>query len=502
MANSNNNTDTLQINKQINKLQPNKLLELIPRSLAQEVLNYGVSLGADFVEIYAELKVLTGISLDDRKIAELSNGSHGGVGIRVVKGKTTGYAHTADFELKSLLKTTAIAASFNKSDDPELKFNIDTDLITNSSIKASDFQHDSVSETFLNPNEINKSKKVDLLKTADEFARNYNDKINQVSVSYGDSIKHILIANSEGIYVYDSQTRTNFRVSAVALGDGGLQTGFESVAKTLGFELFDEIDLETIATEAARRASVKLEAKPAPSGELPVILASGSGGILFHEACGHGLEADHIAKKSSVYTDMIGKQVASKYVTLIDDGTYSNEWGTFDFDDEGHPATKSVLIKDGILEDYMYDKMRGNGAKKQNVGGNGRRQSYRYLPMVRMTNTYLLDGDSTKEDIIQDTDYGVYIAQLGGGQVNTATGDFVFGTTEAYLIENGKLTYPLRDANLIGNGPEILKKIDAVGNDFKMSPGTCGKDGQQVPVGCGQATLRVTGITLGGTSHQ
>lgn len=485
-----------------NDIEQNPLTKLIPRSIAHEVINYGLSLGADFVEIYAEQKVLTGITLDDKKVTELSNGSQGGVGIRIVKGKTTGYAHTADFELKSLLSATAIAASFDKSDEPELKFNINIDKFN------SEQSHNNLSDSvgkdrrpLINPSGIKKSEKVELLHKADEFARRYDSQISQVSVSYGDSNRHILISNSEGVYVVDTQIRTNFRVMTVALGDSGLQTGFESVAKTIGFELFDEIDLKNIASEAARRAVVKLDAKPAPSGEVPIILASGSGGILFHEACGHGLEADHIAKKSSVYTGMVGQKVASKFVTLVDDGTCSKEWGSFDYDDEGHIAVKSVLIKDGILEDYMYDKMRGNGAKRPEAGGNGRRQSYRYLPMVRMTNTYLMAGDATKEDIIQDTEYGVYIAQLGGGQVNTATGDFVFGTTEAYLIENGQLTYPLRDANLIGNGPDILKKIDAVADDFKMSAGTCGKDGQQVPVGCGQATLRVTGITLGGTSH-
>ncbi len=495
-------------------LKDNRLVNLIPREKAAEILRYGVSLGADFVELYAEQKALTGISLDDRKITELSNGSQGGVGIRVVKGKTTGYAHTADFELSSLLKATKIASSFDKTDDPGVKFNIDIDnvigkdnvfgidnVIGKDNVTNDTKKINKITQYKILPTEVAKSKKVELLNAADEFTRNYDSQISQVTVSYGDSIKHILIANSEGIYVTDTQIRTNFRVSTVAFGDSGLQTGFESVAKTVGFELFDEIDLENIAKEAARRAVIKLEARPAPSGEIPVILAGGSGGILFHEACGHGLEADHIAKQSSVYTDKLDQKVGSKLVTLIDDGTVTNEWGTFSIDDEGQPASKSVLIKDGVLQDYMWDKMRSNGAKREHITGNGRRQSYKYLPMVRMTNTYLLPGDSDPQDIIEDTNRGVYIAQLGGGQVNTASGDFVFGTVEAYMVENGKITYPLRDANLIGNGPDILKKIDAVANDFKMSPGTCGKDGQQVPVGCGQATLRVTGITLGGTSH-
>jgi TldD protein len=254
-----------------------------------------------------------------------------------------------------------------------------------------------------------------------------------------------------------------------------------------------------VAKEAARRALVKLDARPAPSGELAVVLAGGSGGILFHEACGHGLEADHIVKDTSVYAGKVGQRVASELVTLVDDGTVAGEWGHFAIDDEGMPAARNVLIENGILTDYMWDGLRARRAGRRS-SGNGRRQSYQHLPMVRMTNTYLLAGNATAEEIIADTDYGVYVAKLGGGQVNTATGDFVFGTSEAYLIEHGRITAPLRDANLIGNGPEILQRIDAVANDFAMTPGTCGKDGQSVPVGCGQATLRLTGVTIGGTA--
>ncbi len=231
-----------------------------------------------------------------------------------------------------------------------------------------------------------------------------------------------------------------------------------------------------------------------------MVLAGGSGGILFHEACGHGLEADHIVKDASVYAGKVGQQVASPLVTLVDDGTVGSEWGTYGVDDEGRPAQRNVLIEDGVLTDYLWDYLR---ARKEGrvSSGNGRRQSYRDMPMVRMTNTFLLPGDADAEEIVAQTPRGVYVAKLGGGQVNTTTGDFVFGTTMAYLIEDGVITEPLRDANLIGNGPEILKRIDAVATDFSMTPGTCGKDGQSVPVGCGQATMRLTGVTIGGTAE-
>ncbi|MGH9295203.1 MAG: TldD/PmbA family protein, partial [Acidimicrobiales bacterium] len=234
-------------------------------------------------------------------------------------------------------------------------------------------------------------------------------------------------------------------------------------------------------------------------GVVPVVIKRGSGGVLFHEACGHGLEADLILKDSSVYANRLGEAVANPLVTLVDDGTVGPEWGCLAIDDEGRPAKRNVLIDKGVLTEYMWDGLR---ARKQGrkSSGNGRRESYRHLPMVRMTNTFLLPGDDDPEAIVAGTPRGIYVSRLGGGQVNTATGDFVFGMTEAYLIEDGRITEPLRDANLIGNGPDILARIDAVGSDFDMTPGTCGKDGQAVPVGCGQPTLRVTGITIGGTA--
>jgi TldD protein len=268
----------------------------------------------------------------------------------------------------------------------------------------------------------------------------------------------------------------------------------------VGFEMFDRISVEKVALEAARRALVKLSARPAPSGVLPVVLKGGSGGILFHEACGHGLEADLVGKDSSVYRGRVGELVANPIVTLIDDGTMGGEWGAYAIDDEGRRAARNVLIQDGVLTDYMWDWLR---ARKEGhaQSGNGRRESYQCLPMVRMTNTFVANGTEDPDEIIRQTPSGVYVASLGGGQVNTATGDFVFGMTEAYLIEDGQITEPLRDANLIGNGPEVLRNIDVLGNDFAMgAPGTCGKDGQGVPVGDGQPTLRVTSLTVGGTA--
>jgi TldD protein len=279
-----------------------------------------------------------------------------------------------------------------------------------------------------------------------------------------------------------------------------MQTGYESLGHTVGFELFDRVDVQDLARRAAQRALTKLKARPAPSGTMPVVIKRGSGGVLFHEACGHGLEADLVAKGGSVYKGRAGELVASPLITLVDDGTMSGEWGAIAIDDEGHAAQRNVLIEDGVLTDYMWDFLRSRAEGRPSTG-NGRRQSYQHLPMVRMTNTFVMNGTTDPEDIVRDTERGVYVAQLGGGQVNTASGDFVFGMTEAYLIEDGEITEPLREGNLIGNGPDVLRSIDVLGNDFAMgSPGTCGKDGQGVPVGDGQPTLRVTALTVGGTA--
>jgi TldD protein len=279
-----------------------------------------------------------------------------------------------------------------------------------------------------------------------------------------------------------------------------MQTGYESVGHTVGWELFDRLDVEEHARMVARQALTKLNARPAPSGTMPVVIGSGGGGVLFHEACGHGLEADLVGKGASVFKGRKGELVASPLVTLVDDGTMGPEWGSYAIDDEGRPAARNVLIENGVLTDYMWDFLRARKEKRES-SGNGRRETYRHLPMVRMTNTFVMNGTEDPEEIIRQTPHGVYVAKLGGGQVNTATGDFVFGMTEAYMIEDGEVTDPIRDANLIGNGPEVLRNIEVIGNDFGMGPpGTCGKDGQGVPVGDGNPTLRVSSLTIGGTA--
>jgi TldD protein len=455
----------------------------------QRVLAAALRTGADFAEVYAEDRRSSSARLDDGKVEELTSGRDRGAGIRVVAGDTTGYAHTADLTedgLRTAAEAAAAVARGGGSGPRTVR------LGTGTAAPAGRI------ERF--PADVGKAERVELLERADQAARAEGGSIRQVSCRVADGRKRVLVANSDGLLASDDRVRTLIAVSAVAAADTGMQTGFESAGHTIGWELFDRIDVEELARRAARQALTKLAARPAPTGLLPVVIAAGGGGVLFHEACGHGLEADHIHKGASVFTGRLGERVASPGVTLVDDGTMVEEWGHLAIDDEGTPAGRNVLIEDGMLTDYMWDFLRSRKEGRPR-SGNGRRESYQHLPMVRMTNTYLLAGGEDPDDIVASTDRGVFVKALNGGQVNTATGDFVFGMREAYLIENGVVTAPIRDGNLIGNGPDVLTRIDAVGRDFAMGgPGTCGKDGQGVPVGFGVPTLRVTELTVGGTA--
>ncbi|MCY3645065.1 MAG: TldD/PmbA family protein [Acidimicrobiaceae bacterium] len=462
---------------------------MLEAELVNRTLSVAMRTGADFAEIFAEDRRSSSAILDDGRVEEVVSGRDRGAGIRVVVGETTGFAHTADLTETGLAAAAGAAAAAARQSGGARRI-----------VEVSSLDVPRPLTVRVPPEDVPKSTKVALLTAADAAARSTGSAITQVSARYGDGRRRILVADSDGLFTSDDQVRTLFSVSCVASGDTGMQTGRESAGRTAGFELFDLYDVEEMARRAARRALTKLTARPAPSGEMPVVVGPGGGGVLFHEACGHGLEADLVAKSASAFAGRVGERVAAPMVTLVDDGTMAGEWGHYGIDDEGKPAARNVLISDGVLTDYMWDRLRARKEGRAS-SGNGRRQSYQHLPMVRMTNTYITNGDADPDDIVADTTHGVYVAQLGGGQVNTATGDFVFGMTEAYLIENGEITAPIREGNLIGNGPEVLTRIDALGNDFAMgSPGTCGKDGQGVPVGDGTPTLRVTALTVGGTA--
>jgi len=466
---------------------PNDLL--VDPDVVSRVLDAGRATGAEFAEVFVEDKRSTSAGLDDGRVEQVTSGRTRGAGIRVVAGETTGFAHTSDLSERGLVAAAQAAAAAARQGGGGVR-----------SVALGPLVEHPVNDVRIDPREVAKARKVELLQRADEAARAVDGAVVQVSAGYGDSVRQILVANSDGVLAADRQVRTLFRISVVANGDLGMQTGYESLGHTIGFEVFDAADVAELAERAARQALVKLKARPAPSGTLPVVIRQGTGGVLFHEACGHGLEADLVAKGASVYRGKVGELVASPLVTLIDDGSMGGEWGAIGIDDEGHPSQRNVLIQDGVLTDYMWDYLRARREGRVQ-SGNGRRQSYADLPMVRMTNTFVTNGTDNPDEIVRATDHGVYVAKLGGGQVDTASGDFVFGMVEAYLIEDGKITEPLREGNLIGNGPQVLRDIDMLGNDFAMgNPGTCGKDGQGVPVGDGQPTLRVKALTVGGTA--
>lgn len=468
------------------------IVPILDHDVTERIIAAGMRSGASLVEIFLEDRRSSSASLDDGRIEEIHSGRDCGAGIRVIVGDATGFAHTSDLSEAGLGR--AVAAGCARARDA--KGAMPAAHTLDDAQPALDRMY---IETY--PETVAKAAKVALLVRANDAARSAGREIAQVSCAYSDSHRRIQIANSDGLHVLDDQVRTGFVVSCVANRNGDMQSAFSTLRHTMGFELFDQWEVEAVAQEAARVALLKLDAQPAPSGPMPVVLKSGAGGVLFHEACGHGLEADAIAKGASVFAGRIGEQVASPLVTLVDDGTLAGEWGASAIDDEGHATGANTLIENGQLTNYMWDYLRATKEGSSQTG-NGRRQSYHYMPMVRMTNTFVQPGETDATDIIDRTARGIYVVGLAGGSVNTATGDFVFSITEAYELEHGRIGAPLRDALLIGNGPEVLKNIDVIGNDFAFGwGGTCGKNGQGVPVGQGQPTLRVaTGLSIGGTA--
>jgi TldD protein len=459
---------------------------VLDEDLVQEVLRASLASGGRFAEVFAEERRSTQIRLDDRRIEELSDGLDRGAGVRVVAGDTTTYAHSNRLDRDALLEAARAAAAAVTGAEP---------------VRVLDFtrpeppvQH--AAET--PPSEVARDRKVEWLQEADAAARAHSPEVRQVVVGYGDSVQRVLIAGSEGAWVEEERHRIRLTANVVAARNGVMQTGFEGPAGVGGVEVLEAHPPAETGTEAARMAVTMLDGVPAPAGEMPVVIGPGGGGVLFHEACGHGLEADTVGKEASVYRGRLGEELASSLVTGVDDSTIPGAWGSFAFDDEGAPATRTVLFERGVLVGYLYDRFWA-GKDQAELTANGRRQSYAHLPIPRMTNTSILPGETEPDDIVAGTERGLYAKVLGGGQVNPATGDFVFGVAEGYLIENGRITRPVRGANLIGNGVAILKAVDAVGSDFGARPGTCGKDGQGAPVTTGSPTLRIARMTVGGT---
>jgi TldD protein len=456
------------------------------KDILQRVLARALAKGGEFAEIFVEDRVSTSLRAEDGKIERALSGFTRGAGIRVIAGESTGYAFTDNWEDEALLAAAETARSVVRSSSEMRVVSLEERKPTVSHL---------VEER---PESIAKSEKAEMVERADEAARNRGKEIRQVTVAYGDAVQKVLIANSQGVLAEDERVYTRLVVQAVAARNGIVQTGAEGPGRLGGFEFFRENRPEVAGQIAADRALTMLAAKAAPTGRMPVILHAGFGGVLFHEACGHGLEADLVQKKASVYAHRLGDRVAAETVTALDDSTILNAWGSFSFDDEGTPAERTVVIEEGRLVSYLHSWLTARRGRA-GLTANGRRQSYRHVPIPRMTNTFIAPGKSTLEEMLEGVELGLYAKALGGGQVDTATGDFVFGVSEGYLVQKGRITHPVRGATLIGNGPRTLEMIDLVGSNLEFEPGTCGKEDQASPVGTGQATLRIRELTVGGT---
>ncbi|TMD19981.1 MAG: TldD/PmbA family protein [Chloroflexi bacterium] len=461
-------------------------MPLLDPSLVDGVIKRASRSGADFVELFVERKRNQSISVEESKVQRVSSGNDLGAGLRIIHQGTVSYVYTEDLSEAGLLKTADLAAQVGRHGGGRFAFG---DL-TGTPRAPQPIE--------VPPHTVGPEAKIELLLEADQAARDVSSAIKQVAVGYGHSAQEVLVATSEGIHHSDSRTRVRLMIHAVAERNGEIQTAMEAPGMQRGFEFFDDTSAAEYARAAAERAVSLLDAAPSPAGPMAVIVGNEFGGVLFHEACGHGLEADFVGKGSTVFTGKIGQAVASPIVTAIDDGTLPSRWGTLAVDDEGVPTRRNVLIQDGVLISYMYDRLRA-GQQNHVVTGNGRRQSYQHLPIPRMTNTFIAAGAHSVEDIIAATPRGLYAKKLGAGQVDVTTGDFVFAVTEGYLVEGGKIGRPVRGATIVGNGPRALHKIDMIANDLKLAPGTCGKEGQGVPVSVGQPTIRISELTVGGT---
>lgn len=463
---------------------------MIAKELAQKVLAEALRTGADLAEIYIEDVVSLQLGLEDSKIERAVRGADRGAGVRVFFGDLVTYAYTDTLDESSLLNAArAAAAAGNGSSRAQA-----LDLTERKS--PLQYPVEIAFET------MSIQEKADLLGRMDVAARAYHPAIVQVSASYLELRRQMWLFNSAGVQAEDDRSYTEMRAGVIARRNGTLQRVLEGFGGRMGLELLSRNDALGKMREIAETAVRMLDARPCPAGEMPVVMCNGWGGVLFHEACGHQMEADFITKGSSAYTGKVGQQVANPIITAIDDGTLAGRRGSLRFDDDGTPAQRTVLIEKGILREYMWDLVEARRVGRASSTGNGRRESYRHMPMPRMTNTFIDQGEHDPQEIIESVKRGIYIQSMAGGQADIAKGDYVFNATVAYLIEDGRLTTPLRGATIFGNGPKTLMQIDMVGNDLALDPGMgmCGK-GQQARVSVGQPTLRIPAATVGGTDE-
>ena len=463
----------------------------ITERLLERCLGEALSAGGDYADLYFESVSVTALGVDEQIVKSASQGVSAGCGVRVISGERTGYAYTDNLGPERLLhaaRTAALIAS-GPAKQPVQGF--------------TEAASANLYPVPLGGYDLDLAARLELILRADRAARAFDNRVVQVRANYSEELRRILVAGSDGAFATDTQPLCRLNVHVIAK-DGNVTTkGGAGGGGRAGLEQFIQSKSpESLAREAARGAILQLGAVPAPAGEMEVVLGPGWPGILLHEAVGHGLEADFNRKKTSAFSGRIGQQVASPKVTVVDNGTIAGRRGSLNVDDEGSPTQETVLIEGGVLRGYLSDKLSARLMGMPNTGS-GRRESYQAIPMPRMTNTYMLAGEDDPEDILRSVKRGLYAVNFGGGQVDITNGKFVFSASEAYLIEDGKITAPVRDATLIGNGPEALKFVSMVGNDLKLDEGigTCGKEGQSVPVGVGMPTVKLDKMTVGGTGR-
>ncbi|WP_352420829.1 TldD/PmbA family protein [Proteiniborus sp.] len=458
---------------------------MLSKATIEDIFNVALSSGGDFAEVFIEDNYSTEIATVGGHIERGMSGRDYGIGIRIFNGLNSMYAYTNDLSKDNLINITKKASKTLKRAQKDLVFNFDK-LVEPNNHKYS-----------ILPSNVDLSKKIALMKRATTAAKNYDELISQVTVNYLDQEQNVLIANTEGIFVEDKRVRTRMLILVAAEHGGQMETGYIGPGALMGLEFYDTINIEDYAREAARTAKTMVLADYSPADVMPVVVDNGFGGLMFHEACGHSLEASSVAKGLSVFSNKLEEQIASSIVTLVDDGSITNSWGSLGVDDEGKRTQKNILIENGILKSYMVDKLNGRRMGVEPTAS-GRRQNYRFAPTSRMTNTYIDNGSSTREEIIANTEYGLFAKYLSAGSVNPATGDFNFSLSEAYLIENGKITKPVKGATLIGNGSKILQDVDMVANNLRIGQGYCYAASGALFIGAGQPTIRVKSMTVGG----
>ncbi len=463
----------------------------VTNSDLEAYLTEALSRGGDYADLYFEYRINHSIVLEEQIIKSATKGVNIGVGVRVISGEKTGYAYSDNLDREHILKAARTAAFIANTSS---KGGIE-------GVQSPLGQDKSLYSIPVVPADLEIAQKIALLEQADRAARDYDPRIKQVQASYIDETKHVLIVTSNGRSAWDLQPLVRLNVMCIAEENGKRQSGYQGGGGRRALDIFTgDLDPKALARESARQAILQFSAVDAPAGPMEVVLGPGWPGILLHEAIGHGLEADFNRKKTSAFAGLIGQKVASELCTVVDDGTIPFRRGSLNMDDEGNPTQKTILIEKGVLQGYLQDRLSAS-LMKAPLTGNGRRQSYDHIPLPRMTNTFMMAGQSAPEDIIKSVRKGLYAVHFGVGQVDITSGKFVFSASEAYLIEDGRITAPVKGATLIGDGPTVLRQVTAVGNDLELDHGVgiCGKDGQTIPVGVGLPTIKIKEITVGGT---